>query len=82
MLDTNRSSGFALALLLLAATPALGEKSPARPPRPSTGNPTLADPATAERARHLEKARAEIEKNPRQKKFILFRYGLQESDLK
>ena len=29
----------------------------------------------------LERARSEIRKNPNQKKFILFRYGLDEEDL-
>lgn len=72
------------ALVLLAIVgPALGQEprgrtAPAERRREEPRTP----PHDARRAELLERARREIEKNPSQKKFILFRYGLAEDDLR
>lgn len=78
----RRTALGALLLLAIVAT-ALGQeprgrKAPAerRPEEPRTPS------RDARRAELLERARREIEKNPSQKKFILFRYGIDERDLR
>jgi hypothetical protein len=39
-------------------------------------------PEDSERAESIRRAREEIRKDPEQKKFILFRYGIREEDLR
>jgi hypothetical protein len=71
-------------LLLVAAVPAAvaGDK-PHRAPREA--RPVPEENRSSFESEHdlaIERARSEIRKNPGQKKFILFRYGLDEKDLR
>ncbi|MGH7897135.1 MAG: hypothetical protein ACREQQ_04235 [Candidatus Binatia bacterium] len=66
-------------------SPAFAEK-PERPRlktlRPGPVSVPSARGFDPEREAVIRKARSEIEKNPGQKKFILFRYGLHEEDVR
>jgi hypothetical protein len=73
-----------VSLLRIAATPALAEAPPPTPLRKTIGSPPAARSDYEDLQRHedIRRAREEILKNPSQKKFILFRYGLDEDDLR
>lgn len=76
---------FLLALLVLLSTSSLATAKDARPrqappaPRGTEAKPPAQD---SRRAQLLDRAREEIRKNPSQKKFILFRHGITEDDLR
>jgi hypothetical protein len=73
-----RLAAAALVVLVLGSAAALAADPEAAKPSP---RPTVPD-ARAEREAAIRDARREIGKSPRDKKFILFRHGLTEEDLR
>ena len=74
----------AASLVRVGAGPALAEKPPPPHPQESTGAPPTVpwrDDDDSQRREAIRRARDEIRRDPNQKKFILFRYGLHEDDL-
>jgi hypothetical protein len=71
-------------LVRVAAGPALAEKPSPPHPRKSIGAPPAAHwrDDDSQRQEAILRARDEIRRDPNQKKFILFRYGLHEDDLR
>ena len=75
----------AASLVQFGAGPALAEKPPSPHPQESTGAPPTVpwhDDDDSQRREAIRRARDEIRRDPNQKKFILFRYGLDEDDLR
>ncbi len=66
----------ATALTALAGDKARREREPRAEP------PSSRSSFEKERDAAIDRAHDEIRRNPRQKKFILFRYGLEEKDLR
>ena len=72
-----------IALLSMATFANAEEVRPRRGPGPEARAEGAHRPLEASRrAQMIERARQEIQKNPSQKKFILFRYGIVEGDLR
>lgn len=71
-------------LALLAAAASAAGAEDARDVERSRATSAAGEPRTrteSDREAKIRKAREEIRKNPAQKQFILFRYGLKEEDL-
>jgi hypothetical protein len=71
-----------LVLLLAVATPSLARDRPRHRPERLRERMAERNPAESARDTAIRRARSEIQRNPSQKKFILFRYGLSENDLR
>jgi hypothetical protein len=87
MFSRARKAVYAAVVLTASlALPAFADKAPKPPPRQILPGPPPLPPAArkgdSEREAAVRKAQSEIQKNPTQKKFILFRYGLHEEDLR
>ncbi len=78
-------SGAALvSLVRIAAAPVLAEAPPpTHPPEPTRAPPeAYSHDDDLQRREAIRRARDEIRRNPSQKKFILFRYGLHDDALR
>lgn len=79
---STRLLRLAWALAILGSLSAGAGDKPRREQEPRTPRQESRSSFELERDAAIERARSEIRKNPSQKKFILFRYGLDEKDLR
>ena len=78
-----RVLGAAMWLAAAGVAHAAGEPAPSDPGTTGPGDEQpQPQPDDSERAESIRRAREEIRKDPEQRKFILFRYGLGEEDLR